>query len=75
LSLSWWPTDLDVGSSNEMGLPSKQDVFNGCTSNRYSLCLLSVVLVKASATEKPQSEMTGAAGDAQVNCPSEELVR
>jgi hypothetical protein len=26
LSLSCWPTEMGVGSSNEMDLPSKQDV-------------------------------------------------
>jgi hypothetical protein len=73
LFLPWWPTHLDVGSSTEMGLPSKQAVFSGYASNGYSLCLLSPVLVKPSATEKPRSEPVGSAVDAQVRWPSEEL--
>jgi hypothetical protein len=61
---------LDVGSSIEMSVPPKKDVFSGCTSNGFSLCLLSPVLAKSSATEKPQSEPAGSAVDAQVKLPA-----
>jgi hypothetical protein len=33
-----------------MGLPSKQDLFSGCTSNGYSVSLLCAVFVKPTVT-------------------------
>jgi hypothetical protein len=74
--LTSWPTDFDIGSSNEMGLPSKQMCLVAAIPTA-SLCLCSVRPWSNHLQQKSLrvSRQVPQLVDAQVKCPSEELVR